>query len=87
LTRARRQQKVISAMKRRLLSPFAFIRLPQIAWAAPSSLRSDMSGPTLLGLFGALAVAGSPQTQVLGTPSGTVPESVRQAKVRRFLAG
>jgi LCP family protein required for cell wall assembly len=87
LTRARRQQKVISAMKRRLLSPFAFIRLPQIAWAAPSSLRSDMSGPTLLGLFGALAVAGSPQTQVLGTQSGTVPESVRQAKVRRFLAG
>jgi LCP family protein required for cell wall assembly len=87
LTRARRQQKVISAMKRRLLSPFAFLRLPQIAWAAPQSLRSDMSGPTLLGLFGALAIAGSPQTQVLGTQSGTVPDSVRQKRVRRFLAG
>ena len=87
LTRARRQQKVISAMKRRLLSPFAFIRLPQIAWAAPNSLRSDMSGPTLLGLFGALAVAGSPQAQVLGTQSGTVPEAVRERAVRRFLAG
>jgi LCP family protein required for cell wall assembly len=87
LTRARRQQKVIGAMKRRLLSPFAFIRLPQIAWAAPQSLRSDMSGPTLLGLFGALAVAGSPQTQVLGTQSGNVPDALKQRAVRRFLAG
>ena len=87
LTRARRQQKVIGAMKRRLLSPFAFVRLPQIAWAAPQSLRSDMSGPTLLGLFGALAIAGSPQTQVLGTQSGTVPDSLRRARVRRFLEG
>jgi LCP family protein required for cell wall assembly len=87
LTRARRQQKVISAMKRRLLSPFAFVRLPLIAWAAPKSLRSDMSGPTLLGLFGALTFAGSPKTEVLGTISGQVPESVKQAKVRRFLAG
>ncbi|MEA2138739.1 MAG: hypothetical protein QOG56_1889 [Solirubrobacteraceae bacterium] len=87
LTRARRQQKVISAMKRRLLSPFAFIRLPQVAWAAPQSLRSDMSGPTLLGLFGAMAVAGSPQTQVLGTQSGAVPQALKRARVRRFLAG
>jgi LCP family protein required for cell wall assembly len=87
LTRARRQQKVISAMKRRLLSPFAFVRLPLIAWAAPKSLRSDMSGPTLLGLFGALTFAGSPKTEVLGTISGQVPDSVKQAKVRRFLAG
>jgi LCP family protein required for cell wall assembly len=87
LTRARRQQKVVSAMKRRLLSPFAFVRLPLIARAAPKSLRSDMSGPTLLGLFGALTFSGSPQTEVLGTVSGQVPESVRQARVRRFLAG
>ncbi len=87
LTRARRQQKVISAMKRRLLSPFAFVRLPLIAWAAPKSLRSDMSGPTLLGLFGALTFSGSPKTEVLGTVSGQVPDSVRRARVRRFLAG
>ena len=87
LTRARRQQKVISAMKRRLLSPFALVRLPLIAWAAPKSLRSDMSGPTLLGLFGALTLSGSPDTEVLGTVSGQVPDSVKQAKVRRFLGG
>ncbi len=87
LTRARRQQKVVSAMKRRLLSPFAFVRLPLIAWAAPKSLRSDMSGPTLLGLFGALTFAGSPQTDVLGSVSGQVPDSVKQTKVQRFLGG
>ncbi|MGH2942918.1 MAG: LCP family protein, partial [Solirubrobacteraceae bacterium] len=87
LTRARRQQKIVGAMKRRLLSPVAFGRLPLISWNVPKALRSDMSGPTLLGLFGALAFAGTPETEVLGTLSGQVPESVKQAKVRRFLAG
>jgi LCP family protein required for cell wall assembly len=87
LTRAHRQQKVISSMKSRLLSPFAFIRLPLIAWAAPKSLRSDMSGPTLLGLFGALTFAGSPHTDVLGTESGQVPDSLKQRLVARFLRG
>jgi LCP family protein required for cell wall assembly len=61
LTRAHRQQKVISAMRRRLLSPGAFVRLPFISWRVPSALRSDMSGH--------------------------VPPSVKQAAVRRFLAG
>ncbi len=87
LTRARRQQKIVSAMKRRLLSPMAFVRLPLISWNVPKALRSDMSGPTLLGVFGALAVAGTPNTQLLGTVSGQIPEDVKQAKVRRFLAG
>ena len=87
LTRARRQQKIVGAMKRRLLSPMAFVRLPLISWNIPKALRSDMSGPTLLGLFGALAVAGTPQTEVLGTVSGQVPEAVKQERVRRFLAG
>ncbi|MGH2898727.1 MAG: LCP family protein, partial [Solirubrobacteraceae bacterium] len=87
LTRARRQQKIVGAMKRRLLSPMAFARLPLISWNVPKALRSDMSGPTLLGLFGALAFAGTPQTEVLGTISGEIPASVKQAKVRRFLAG
>ena len=63
LTRARRQQKIVSAMKRRLLSPMAFVRLPLISWNVPKALRSDMSGPTLLGFFGALAVAGSAHTR------------------------
>ena len=87
LTRARRQQKIVGAMKRRLLSPMAFGRLALISWNVPKALRSDMSGPTLMGLFGALSVAGTPQTEILGTVSGQVPEAVKQAKVRRFLAG
>jgi LCP family protein required for cell wall assembly len=87
LTRAHRQQKVIAAMRRRLLSPGAFLRLPLISWRVPSALRSDMSGPTLLGLFAALAAAGSPHSQVLGTISGNVPQGVKQAAVSRFLRG
>ena len=87
LTRARRQQKIFAAIKRRLLSPAAFIRLPLVSWQAPRALRTDMSGPTLIGLFAALSVAGTPETEILGTVSGQVPEAVKQAKVRRFLAG
>ncbi len=87
LTRARRQQKIVGAMKRRLLSPVAFARLPLISWNVPKALRSDMSGPTLIGLFGALSVAGTPDTEILGTVSGQVPEALKQTKVRRFLAG
>jgi LCP family protein required for cell wall assembly len=87
LTRARRQQKVIAAMRRRLLSPGAFARLPLISWRVPSALRSDMSGPTLLGLFAALATAGSAHSQVLGTFDGNVPATIKEEAVRRFLAG
>jgi len=87
LTRAKRQQKIFAGMKRRLLSPGAFIRLPFISWQAPNTLRSDMSGPTLLGVFSALAAAGTPETTVLGTVSGEVSEADKQQKVRRFLEG
>jgi LCP family protein required for cell wall assembly len=97
LTRARRQQKILSAMKSRLISPFAFPRLPLIAWNAPKALRSDMSGPTLLGLFGALATSGSPPTRIL-KPDGAetapdggsglhVSDAEKARDVRRFLKG
>jgi LCP family protein required for cell wall assembly len=87
LTRTRRQQKIVGAMKRRLVSPLAFVRLPLVSWNVPKALRSDMSGPTLLGVFGALSVAGTPQAVVLGTLSGRIPPDVKQAKVRSFLRG
>jgi LCP family protein required for cell wall assembly len=97
LTRARRQQKILSAMKSRLISPFAFPRLPLIAWNTPKALRSDMSGPTLLGLFGALATSGSPPTRIL-KPDGAetapdggsglhVSDAEKARDVRRFLKG
>jgi LCP family protein required for cell wall assembly len=97
LQRAERQQALFQDMKSRLLSPSSFLRLPLIAWNAPPAIISDMSGPTLLGLFGALAVGGTPPTRVL-RPSGavtlpdgevglSVPESERHAAAARFLAG
>jgi LCP family protein required for cell wall assembly len=96
IQRAEHQQALFSAMKSRLLSFSSFFRLPWIAWDAPPTIISDMSGPTLLGLFGALAISGTPPTRVL-KPSGaetvnggqglTVSEGERRAAVARFLRG
>lgn len=97
LTRVRRQQKILSAMKSRLISPFTFPRWPMIAWNTPKALRSDMSGPTLLGLFAALATGGTPPTEVLqpdgfeAAPNGGaglhVSDAEKQRDVARFLRG
>jgi LCP family protein required for cell wall assembly len=96
-TRAKRQQKILAAMRSRLTSPGAFIRLPWVSWNAPKTLRSDMSGPTLAGLFGGLAIGGSPPTRIM-RPSGavttasggaglTVSETEKRREVQRFLKG
>jgi LCP family protein required for cell wall assembly len=97
LQRAEHQQALFSAMKSRLLSPSSFVRLPWIAWDAPPAIISDMSGPTLLGLFGAMAISGTPPTRVL-KPEGVetlpdgevglrVSEAERRAAVARFMGG
>jgi LCP family protein required for cell wall assembly len=97
LTRQEHQQALFNSMKSRLLSPSGFFRLPWIAWNAPPAIISDMSGPTLLGLFGALGIGGTPPTAVL-KPSGntvvaggqeglTVSEGEKRAAVARFMAG
>jgi LCP family protein required for cell wall assembly len=97
LQRAEHQQALFNDMKSRLLSFSSFVRLPLIAWNTPPAIISDMSGTTLLGLFGALAVGGTPQTRLL-RPSGvvtlpdgeiglSVSESERRAAAARFLAG
>jgi LCP family protein required for cell wall assembly len=97
LQRAEHQQALFNALKSRLLSPSSFLRLPWISWNAPPTIISDMSGPTLLGLFGGLAISGTPATRVLKPsraivlPGGgdglTVSESERRAAAARFLAG
>ena len=87
LTRARRQQKVLSSMKRRALSPIGFARLPLIAWHVPKTLDSDMAGPRLIGVMAGLALAGGGETHVLGTDSGFVPEELRQEAVTGFTRG
>lgn len=91
LTRAKRQQDVMAAIKSRLVSPSTFLRLPWVAWEAPKAIRSDMAGPSLFGLFGAVEIGGSPKPVVLGglLPGGGVgvTEDQKRRLVRRFLKG
>ena len=91
LTRAKRQQDVMAAIKSRLVSPSTFLRLPWVAWEAPKAIRSDMAGPSLFGLFGAVEIGGSPKPVVLGgvLPGGSVgvTEDEKRRAVRKFLKG
>jgi LCP family protein required for cell wall assembly len=95
LTRERRQQRILSAMKGRMTSPTTFFRLPWVSWTAPKAMQTDMGGPSLLGLFTALGTAGSPKTRVLrgtpqaGTPLGdvqTVTPEQAHAAAQKFLS-
>jgi LCP family protein required for cell wall assembly len=97
LSRARRQQKILGAMKSKVFSPFGFLRLPLISWAAPQTVKSDMAGPTLLAFAAGMAISGDAPTRVL-RPSGAVrlpdggdglavSEQERRDEVRRFLDG
>ncbi|MFL5845878.1 MAG: LCP family protein [Solirubrobacteraceae bacterium] len=97
LTRAKRQQQILAAIKDRAISPWTFIRLPWVSWNAPKAVRSDMSGPSLMGLVASIAAAGTGKTRIL-IPSGgeTLPDggaglivsdAEKQREVRRFLAG
>jgi LCP family protein required for cell wall assembly len=94
LTRARRQQKVLGAMKSRVFSPAGFIRLPFISWNAPKTLKTDMRGPSLLGYAIGTALSGSPPTRVLpvapqagGGTGLEISDADKQRAVQRFLAG
>jgi LCP family protein required for cell wall assembly len=90
--RAKRQQDVMSAIRKRLLSPTAFVRLPLVAWAAPRTVRSDMHGPGLSMLFSDLLSGGGGKTRVL-MPSGSngtqllVSEQAKRAAVQELLNG
>jgi LCP family protein required for cell wall assembly len=95
--RVRRQQKILAAIKGKVTSFETFVRLPWVSWAAPKAIRSDMSGPTLLGLVGAEMLGGNSKKQVL-TPSGnvtlpdggaglTVDDATKQRAVDEFLKG
>jgi anionic cell wall polymer biosynthesis LytR-Cps2A-Psr (LCP) family protein len=97
LTRAKRQQQLVAAMKDKVTSFETFIRLPWVSWAAPRAVRSDMAGPTLLGVAGASLTGGAGKERVL-KPSGattlpdggaglTVDDATKQDEVERFLRG
>jgi LCP family protein required for cell wall assembly len=95
--RVRRQQKILSAIKGKVTSVETFFRLPWVSWAAPKAIRSDMSGPTLLGLVGAEMIGGNAKKEFL-TPSGsvtlpdggaglTVDDAEKERAVDEFLKG
>jgi LCP family protein required for cell wall assembly len=95
--RVRRQQKILSAIKGKVTSFETFFRLPWVSWAAPKAIRSDMSGPTLLGLIGAELLGGGGKKLVL-KPSGgetlpdggaglTVDDATKEQTVDEFLKG
>jgi LCP family protein required for cell wall assembly len=97
LNREERQQRLLLDMKSQLLSFSSFLRLPLISWNAPPAIISDMSGPELLALFGALEIGGTPPTRLL-EPTGqitlpdgeeglTVSEAEKRTAVARFMAG
>ncbi len=97
LQREEHQQALFNAMKQRLLSVSSFLRLPWIAWNTPPTIISDMSGPTLMSLFGGLAISGTPPTTIL-KPTGavtlpgggeglSVSEAAKRAAVAKFMSG
>jgi LCP family protein required for cell wall assembly len=97
LQRAEHQQALFNALKGRLLSFSSFLRLPWIAWDAPPTVISDMSGETLVQLFAGMAISGTPATHVLKPTGGvtlanggaglTVSEAARRKAVAGFMAG
>jgi LCP family protein required for cell wall assembly len=93
LVRAERQQEVMSGIRRQLLSPGTFLRLPWVSWRAPQTIRTDLRGPGLLAFAADIATGGSGETRVL-TPSCLgcgvdsslqVPEDERAAAVSELL--
>ncbi len=95
IDRAERQQRILNAIRGRLVSASTFARLPWVSWTAPKAIRTDMSGPTLLALFTAMQLGGNPEPRVLKpsgvatTPGGgsglVVSEDEKRSEVQRFL--
>jgi LCP family protein required for cell wall assembly len=89
--RARRQQKILGAMKSRTFSPAGFVRLPWISWNVPRAVKTDMGAAGLLGVAAAMVTSGSPPPRILPVrPNGNglvSDEASRQSAVRRFLKG
>jgi LCP family protein required for cell wall assembly len=63
--RAARQQEVLRAIGAQAKSPGTFFRLPWVSWQAPKALKTDMRGPSLMGLFADVGTGNSDETDVL----------------------
>jgi LCP family protein required for cell wall assembly len=96
-TRAHRQQKILAAIKDKVISAETFVRLPWVSWAAPKAVHSDMAGPSLLGLVGAELIGGGAKAHVLKASGGitlpdggaglTVDDAEKRSAVQTFLKG
>ncbi|MGO9752040.1 MAG: LCP family protein [Solirubrobacteraceae bacterium] len=73
LTRVLHQQEILNAIAAKLVSPSTFLRLPWASWQAPKVLQTDMGGLTLMSLFIASELGGSPPPTRLATTSYTSP--------------
>lgn len=95
LDRARRQQQVMSAIRRRLVSPTTFLRLPLVSWRAPKSINTDMRAPALMGLFSDLVSGGTGDPMVLEASclscgpgnSVIVSDGAKEDAVRKLVEG
>jgi LCP family protein required for cell wall assembly len=92
LTRARRQQQFLEAVKGRLLNPLTFPRWPLVGWNAPRAIVSDMGGVQLMELYWDMQTSGKLKPHILtpvnpGANPLQVSDAEKQAEVQRFLAG
>jgi LCP family protein required for cell wall assembly len=93
IDRAERQQEVMSGIRSKLVSPGTFFRLPLVSWRAPQTIKTDMKGPSLMGLAMDIASGGTGDPSVLKPsclgcgPGGSlvVPESERADKTNELL--
>ena len=91
--RAARQQQVLSAIGSQVKSPSTFARLPWVSWNAPRTLRSDMNGIQLMGLFADMATGTSDKTEVLeatccsGGSNLFVSDGAKADAVRKLVKG
>ncbi|MDQ6605075.1 MAG: LCP family protein [Actinomycetota bacterium] len=97
ITREKRQQQILNGVKSQLFSLHTFFHLPWVAWDAPSVLRTDMGGFTMLSMFAASELGGSAPVDVL-KPTGSetlpgggdalvVPSSTVRAAVAKLTHG
>jgi LCP family protein required for cell wall assembly len=67
--RAARQQQVLTAMRSKVASPLhwpgLFLRGPFISWEAPRTVKSDMHGPGMAGVFTDILTGGGGKTDIL----------------------
>jgi LCP family protein required for cell wall assembly len=92
LTRARRQQQFLEAVKGKLFNPLTFPRYPLVAWRAPKAIISDMGGMELLTLYWNMETSGDLKPRILrpinpGANPLQVSDAEKQAEVQRFLDG